>query len=179
MAATIYRGLSGVNRNLKEQYRGVAGVNRKVGTQYRGINGVNRRVFGSIFIPFGNFGPSGGYTYSSNSIVIKVGSPNSLVTTAGVNVDCPVSAGDVVILEHSFSRTGGRYYLDAFLEAGDTSYFYGGEGSSYSYHSYRHVVNSASNRISVQLQKTGGSDQVGTLTIHSLKINDRTIFPEN
>lgn len=179
MPAAIYRGLSGVNRKIREQYRGVAGVNRKVLVQYRGINGVNRLVFGSIFLPFGNFGPSGGYMYSTSSIVIKVGSPTSLVTIAGVNADCPVSVGDVVMLEYSFAKTGSRYYLDAFLEAGNSTYFYGGEGYSASHNTVRHVVNTASNRISIQVQKTGGSDQVGALTIHLLKVNDRTIFPEN
>lgn len=41
----IYRGVSGVNREIKAQYRGVGGVNREIREQYRGINGVNRVVF--------------------------------------------------------------------------------------------------------------------------------------
>jgi hypothetical protein len=42
---TIYRGLSGVNREVKQQYRGLSGVNRELIYQYRGYGGVNRQVF--------------------------------------------------------------------------------------------------------------------------------------
>lgn len=42
----IYRGLSGVNREIKEQHRGLGGVNRKIKEQHRGLSGVNRLVFG-------------------------------------------------------------------------------------------------------------------------------------
>lgn len=41
----IYRGLSGVNREIKEQHRGLGGVNRKIKEQHRGFSGVNRLVF--------------------------------------------------------------------------------------------------------------------------------------
>jgi hypothetical protein len=42
---SIYRGVAGVNRKIKEQYRGVAGVNRKIKEQYRVVDGVYRKVF--------------------------------------------------------------------------------------------------------------------------------------
>ena len=41
----IYRGLSGVNREVKQQYRGLSAVNRTIKEQYRGLSGVNRKVF--------------------------------------------------------------------------------------------------------------------------------------
>jgi hypothetical protein len=44
---TIYRGYSGVNREIKSQYRGLSGVNREIKEQYRGYSGVNRKVFSS------------------------------------------------------------------------------------------------------------------------------------
>lgn len=42
---TIYRGVNGVNREIKQQFRGVGGVNREIKEQYRGVGGVNRKVF--------------------------------------------------------------------------------------------------------------------------------------
>ena len=42
---SIYRGVAGVNRKIKEQYRGVEGVNRKIKEQYRVVDGVYRKVF--------------------------------------------------------------------------------------------------------------------------------------
>ena len=42
---SIYRGVAGVNRKIKEQYRGVEGVNRKIKEQYRVVGGVYRKVF--------------------------------------------------------------------------------------------------------------------------------------
>lgn len=44
---TIYRGIDGVNREIKQQFRGVSGVNREIKEQYRGVGGVNRLVFSS------------------------------------------------------------------------------------------------------------------------------------
>lgn len=41
----VYRGVNGVNREIKQIFRGVNGVNRKIQQQYRGINGTNRIVF--------------------------------------------------------------------------------------------------------------------------------------
>lgn len=45
---TIYRGMGGVNREIKQQFRGVGGVNREIKEQYRGVGGVNRQVFNSF-----------------------------------------------------------------------------------------------------------------------------------
>ncbi|QHI72906.1 hypothetical protein [Aminipila terrae] len=42
---TIYRGVGGVNREIKQQFRGVGGVNREIKEQYRGVGGLNRKVF--------------------------------------------------------------------------------------------------------------------------------------
>lgn len=44
----IYRGLSGVNREIKQQYRGLSGANREIKEQYRGAGGVNRKVFSAF-----------------------------------------------------------------------------------------------------------------------------------
>ena len=44
---SIYRGINGVNREVKKQYRGVGGVNREIKEQYRGVDGVNRKIFSS------------------------------------------------------------------------------------------------------------------------------------
>lgn len=43
----IYRGLGGVNREIKQQFRGLGGVNREIKEEYRGLSGVNRKVFSS------------------------------------------------------------------------------------------------------------------------------------
>lgn len=42
---TLYRGVGGINQELKQQFRGVSGVNREIKEQYRGVGGVNRKVF--------------------------------------------------------------------------------------------------------------------------------------
>ncbi|QHI71455.1 hypothetical protein [Aminipila terrae] len=42
---TIYRGVGGVNREIKQQFRGISGVNREIKEQYRSVGGVNRKVF--------------------------------------------------------------------------------------------------------------------------------------
>ncbi|QOX63660.1 hypothetical protein FRZ06_10005 [Anoxybacterium hadale] len=44
---TIYRGVTGINREIKEQYRGVGGVNREIKEQCRGLGGANKKVFES------------------------------------------------------------------------------------------------------------------------------------
>ena len=49
---SIYRGVAGVNRKIKEQYRGVEGVNRKIKEQYRVVDGVYRKVFAERQISF-------------------------------------------------------------------------------------------------------------------------------
>lgn len=41
----IYRGVSGVNREIKKIYRGVSGVNREIKEVWRGVGGVNRKAF--------------------------------------------------------------------------------------------------------------------------------------
>lgn len=50
---TIYRGLGGVNRQIKSIYRGLGGVNRTIKEQYRGASGANRKVF-TLGDPVGN-----------------------------------------------------------------------------------------------------------------------------
>ena len=58
---SIYRGVAGVNRKIKEQYRGVEGVNRKIKEQYRVVDGVYRKVFAE--------GPISAYTLNLDKLV--------------------------------------------------------------------------------------------------------------
>ena len=51
MSAETYKGVTGVNRKVKEIYRGVDGVNRKVKENWRCVNGVNQKVFSGFLIP--------------------------------------------------------------------------------------------------------------------------------
>ncbi|MDF2857964.1 MAG: hypothetical protein K0Q87_3815 [Neobacillus sp.] len=85
---TIYRGLSGVNREVKQQCREVGGVNREIKEQHRGIGGFNRKVFeskkylyyegeerttvtgGWLNRVYATYGDSGSYTKNTNSIYI-------------------------------------------------------------------------------------------------------------
>lgn len=46
----IYRGVNGVNRQVKKQYRGINGVNREIKEQWRGFNGVNRPVMKKPYV---------------------------------------------------------------------------------------------------------------------------------
>ena len=57
---TIYRGVSGVNREIKQQFRGVGGVNREIKEQYRGVGGANRKIFLAT-----NFNPFTEYTFNN------------------------------------------------------------------------------------------------------------------
>ena len=43
----IYRGIAGVNREIKKLYRGVNGMNREIKEVWRGMEGVNRKIFSS------------------------------------------------------------------------------------------------------------------------------------
>ncbi len=44
---TIYQGVNGVNRKMKQLFQGVEGVNREVKERWEGVEGVNRKVFSS------------------------------------------------------------------------------------------------------------------------------------
>ena len=91
---TIYRGLSGVNRELKQQYRGLSGVNREIKEQYRGLSDVNRKVFSSRTILYDHgdekisltggwswFGALGSPTYSKTSSCFDYYSADGWKTT--------------------------------------------------------------------------------------------------
>lgn len=51
---TIYRGVGGVNRQIKSQHRCLSGVNRTIKEQYRGLGGVNRKAFSSTLVLYDN-----------------------------------------------------------------------------------------------------------------------------
>lgn len=71
---TIYRGVSGVNREIKQQFRGVGGVNREIKEQYRGVGGVNRKVFNSFNgIIYENGSGKPLTLYSNNGTVTSTG----------------------------------------------------------------------------------------------------------
>jgi hypothetical protein len=77
---TIYRGLNGVNREIKQQFRGLSGVNREIKEQYRGYGGVNRKVFQNLNPMYGD--GSNNATENGYTDLIYVGTPgsNSLYT---------------------------------------------------------------------------------------------------
>ncbi|MBN7773155.1 LamG-like jellyroll fold domain-containing protein [Clostridium aminobutyricum] len=83
---TIYRGVGGVNRTVKQQFRGVSGVNREIKEQHRGVDGINRNVFSSnvdlIQIPY----PSDLLFYlpmNDDSVIPKERINNEAITMVG------------------------------------------------------------------------------------------------
>ncbi len=74
---TIYRGLGGVNREVKQQFRGLGGVNREIKEQYRGLSGVNRKVFSGK--------PPGAIYWEGDECVARTGGWTRLWTGAGIN----------------------------------------------------------------------------------------------
>ncbi len=79
---TIYRGVGGVNREIKEQYRGVGGVNREIKEQYRGVGGVNRKVFNVV-----NFNPFTVDTFNNYCVFSGYGT-HSLITGYNNTAGC-------------------------------------------------------------------------------------------
>lgn len=112
----IYRGVGGVNREIKSQYRGVGGVNREIKEQYRGVGGVNRVVFTShtklFAITTTTLRASSVFTASASNLYIKAegdGDQTGRVITA-INPAGAVTfaAGDVVTVTISeYARSAG------------------------------------------------------------------------
>ena len=113
---SIYRGVSGVNREIKAQYRGVGGVNREIKEQYRGVGGVNRLVFIShtklFAITASTLRANSAFTTSTSSLYIKAdgdGEQTGRVITA-INPAGAVTfaAGDIVTVTVSeYARAAG------------------------------------------------------------------------
>ena len=73
---TIYRGVGGVNRQIKSQHRCLSGVNRTIKEQYRGYGGVNRKVFQLAPPGSAYFDGSGDYIYLADNDAWNFGSGN-------------------------------------------------------------------------------------------------------
>jgi len=105
----IYRGVGGVNREIKAQYRGVGGVNREIKEQWRGVGGVNRLVFTShtkLFeITATTLRANSVFTASASNLYIKAegnGSQTGRVVTKISPSDAVTFAlGDVVTVSVS------------------------------------------------------------------------------
>ncbi|GEM_PF-6937747 len=100
---TIYRGVSGVNREIKQQFRGVSGVNREIKEQYRGVDEVNRLIFSTLKVYIYKEGDectsltggikntqtvdpgSGVFTKNANNITLSAGGNSSNVGLLTVN----------------------------------------------------------------------------------------------
>ena len=112
----IYRGVGGVNREIKAQYRGVGGVNREIKEQWRGVGGVNRLVFIShtklFAITTSTLRANSVFTASASNLYIKAegdGDQTGRVITA-INPAGAVTfaAGDIVTVTVSeYARTAG------------------------------------------------------------------------
>ncbi|QHI73773.1 hypothetical protein [Aminipila terrae] len=94
---TIYRGVGGVNREIKQQFRGVGGVNREIKEQYRGVGGVTRKVFSSgLSLPIlynsgqENIADAGGWVkfyISGGDSGIALNNGSQIVCTANSSAD--------------------------------------------------------------------------------------------
>lgn len=112
----IYRGVGGVNREIKAQYRGIGGVNREIKEQWRGVGGVNRLVFTShtklFAITATTLRANSVFTPSTSSLYIKAegdGEQTGRVVTA-INPAGAVTfaAGDIVTVTVSeYARAAG------------------------------------------------------------------------
>lgn len=97
---SIYVGVNGGNKEVKDLYIGQGGVNKQVNEAYMGVNGVNKLVYqrgGSIFSEILN----GGFTmptYSSGPVVYST-SNNTLTITPGDIYD-------------EWNRLDSNYYFD-------------------------------------------------------------------
>ncbi len=176
----IYRGVSGVNREIKQQFRGVGGVNREIKEQYRGVGGVNRLVFSNgvqypILYDAGKediatTGGWAGFVYSGttpNGTVTKNANNISIVNNSygasGIQVANPISKGtytNVKILVESCT-TG-------------TSVYFVGRCMNKAINSWSELGNSAYRYNSVDLLAPGQS--VGESTF-SLPIANNTFYP--
>ena len=126
----IYRGVGGVNREIKAQYRGVGGVNREIKEQWRGVGGVNRLVFTShtkLFeITATTLRANSVFTASASNLYIKAegdGEQTGRVITAISPAGAvTLAAGDIVTVTVSdFAvTTGSTGYTCRFKAGGVT-----------------------------------------------------------
>ena len=132
---SIYRGVAGVNRKIKEQYRGVEGVNRKIKEQYRVVDGVYRKVFAEEpIISFNTYtlnldklvGSYELYDYDTYLFIRINGSHIDGPTTTN-RVICGweikgLQSGDEVIFSYEFTTvpTGGGQYSALYYYDGAT-----------------------------------------------------------
>lgn len=94
---TIYQGVNGVNREIKQIFQGVAGVNREIKERWEGVSGVNRKVFSSGIVLY-NFGDectniTGGWKNAYCYNQYTVSKLNSIYITA---IGSGYSSGSVV-----------------------------------------------------------------------------------
>lgn len=125
----IYRGVGGVNREIKAQYRGVGGVNREIKEQWRGVGGVNRLVFTShtklFAITTRTLRANSVFTASASNLYIKAegdGDQTGRVITA-INPAGAVTfaAGDIVTVTVSeYAKPAGSNPTCRFTVGGVT-----------------------------------------------------------
>lgn len=107
---TIYRGLGGVNREVKQQFRGLGGVNREVKEQYRGLSGVNRKVFSNKFDIDINDGRFLNHTKTLLTPAETVDGSEGFKIVGRPNLAYNVvTYGDLLIWEYDFNLTGVTY----------------------------------------------------------------------
>ena len=112
----IYRGVGGVNREIKAQYRGVGGVNREIKEQWRGVGGVNRLVFTShtklfaitadtVVANSSLTAAESGLTIRAATATGKPSSPGRIVTGIDPSGAVSFSAGDILTVSVSHYST--------------------------------------------------------------------------
>ena len=171
----IYRGVSGVNREIKAQYRGVGGVNREIKEQWRGVGGVNRLVFTSHTKLFAFTISRGDAEFRTTGAYMHANGTSDETDYAIITCDTMINfnAGDVITLYlTSFSPSYNAQY-DAIISAGGT-YTTFTKLSSTLTHTIRTVKNS---KLEIQLRSWGSNPN---MLISKIKLNEQTIWlPED
>ena len=187
---SIYRGVAGVNRKIKEQYRGVEGVNRKIKEQYRVVDGVYRKVFAEEQIE--PIKPISTYTRNLDKLVgtymlydydtylfIRINGKHRDGPTTTNRVICGweikgLQIGDEVTFSYEFRTTGSSSYAGLY-------YYDGAQDSSYLANSVDKnasvTITCAGNLVRL-LQSCGDSITLDKSTkITSILLNGNQIYP--
>lgn len=162
---SIYRGYSGVNREIKRQFRGYGGVNREIREQWRGYGGVNRGVFQSgeslptVSIWYSTtigVGDSGYLRYGSNVTILEFKLQHRFTgtnTAFAMRINGPFSAGGNIKLTRNI--TGATSLDNAFsiYEDGARKVFDRGSMSG----EYTYVITSNCSYIDIELDANSRS----------------------
>ena len=113
----IYRGVGGVNREIKKQFRGVSGANREIKEQWRGVSGVNRKVFSNaagVYVPEG-YGSDLTYDVDASPVWFQASNKVGTCFFRSTEMVGVITSGNVVTIDYSFTNT---YYARAMLSFG-------------------------------------------------------------